>query len=160
MNFETIRGKALDRVPLTFDEALWLYETVPPARLFRLADALRRNAVEEPGTVTWQIDRNVNITNVCISGCKFCNFHCRPGERTAYITTPEAYDAKIEETLRLGGDQLLLQGGLHPRLDIAFYEELFRGLKARHPEIRLHALGAVEHGCMGEHVGGHGDPFG
>ena len=114
MNFETIRGKALDRVPLTFDEALWLYETVPPARLFRLADALRRNAVEEPGTVTWQIDRNVNITNVCISGCKFCNFHCRPGERTAYITTPEAYDAKIEETLRLGGDQLLLQGGLHP----------------------------------------------
>ena len=144
MNFETIRGKALDRVPLTFDEALWLYETVPPARLFRLADALRRNAVEEPGTVTWQIDRNVNITNVCISGCKFCNFHCRPGERTAYITTPEAYDAKIEETLRLGGDQLLLQGGLHPRLDIAFYEELFRGLKARHPEIRLHALGAPE----------------
>lgn len=120
MNFETIRGKALDRVPLTFDEALWLYETVPPARLFRLADALRRSAVEEPGTVTWQIDRNVNITNVCISGCKFCNFHCRPGERTAYITTPEAYDAKIEETLRLGGDQLLLQGGLHPRLDIAF----------------------------------------
>ena len=83
MNFETIRGKALDRVPLTFDEALWLYETVPPARLFRLADALRRSAVEEPGTVTWQIDRNVNITNVCISGCKFCNFHCRPGERTA-----------------------------------------------------------------------------
>ena len=144
MNFETIRGKALDRVPLTFDEALWLYETVPPARLFRLADALRRSAVEEPGTVTWQIDRNVNITNVCISGCKFCNFHCRPGERTAYITTPEAYDAKIEETLRLGGDQLLLQGGLHPRLDIAFYEELFRGLKARHPEIRLHALGAPE----------------
>ena len=121
-----------------------LYETVPPARLFRLADALRRSAVEEPGTVTWQIDRNVNITNVCISGCKFCNFHCRPGERTAYITTPEAYDAKIEETLRLGGDQLLLQGGLHPRLDIAFYEELFRGLKARHPEIRLHALGAPE----------------
>ncbi len=142
--FDTIRSKALDRTPLSFDEALHLYRAVPPAELFRLADTLRRSAVEHPDTVTWQIDRNVNITNVCISGCKFCNFHCRPHDSSAYLTTPEAYDAKIEETLRLGGDQLLLQGGLHPRLDIGFYEELFRGLKARHPSIRLHALGAPE----------------
>ena len=141
---QRIYDKCRRREPLSREEAYRLYDEAPLQELALVADEVRRAVVPDPQVVTWQIDRNVNITNVCISGCKFCNFHCRPGERTAYITTPEAYDAKIEETLRLGGDQLLLQGGLHPRLDIAFYEELFRGLKARHPEIRLHALGAPE----------------
>ncbi len=144
MNSDTIFRKALDRQALSFDEALWLYETVPPGELFHLADTVRRHTVADPGCVTWQIDRNVNITNVCISGCKFCNFHCRPDGPAAFVTTAAEYDEKIEETLRLGGDQLLLQGGLHPRLGIDFYENLFRSLKARHPEIRLHALGAPE----------------
>ena len=88
-----------------------------------MADEVRRAVVPDPQVVTWQIDRNVNITNVCISGCKFCNFHCKPHQTDrAFITTMEQYCEKIDSTLRLGGDQLLLQGGLHPGLKIDFYD--------------------------------------
>ncbi|MCH5329707.1 MAG: CofH family radical SAM protein [Alistipes sp.] len=140
----TILQKTLDRVPLTRDEAFALYD-FPLPELASAADRLRRESVEDPSVVTWQIDRNVNITNVCISGCRFCNFHCKP-HRTdlAYITSIEEYSEKIEAMLRLGGDQLLIQGGLHPSLGIGFYEELFRELKRRYPQVKLHALGAPE----------------
>jgi len=105
---------------------------------------LRREAVGKE-EVTWQIDRNVNITNVCISGCKFCNFHCKLHQTDrAYITTLDEYSQKIEETLALSGDQLLLQGGMHPKLDIEWYESLFRELKRRYPQVKLHALGPPE----------------
>ena len=142
---EEIFAKALRREPLTADEALEVYGRAPLAELAAVADALRREAVPDPSVVTWQIDRNVNTTNVCISGCRFCNFHCRPHEKEkAYVTTIGEYRTKIAETLALGGDQLLLQGGLHPELGIDYYEGLFRQLKAEFPEIKLHALGAPE----------------
>lgn len=145
MNLDKIFIKALKREPLMFEEALELYNEVPVAELSAVADSIRREAVSDPGVVTWQIDRNVNITNVCISGCRFCNFHCRPHEaEKAYITAIDEYDVKIRETIARGGDQLLLQGGLHPKLGIAFYENLFRELKVRFPGIKLHALGAPE----------------
>lgn len=145
MNNSDIYRKALALDPLTEGEALQIYRSAPLAELMLAADALRREQAGDPQVVTWQIDRNVNITNVCISGCKFCNFHCKLHQSDkAYITTIEEYDAKIRETLALGGDQLLLQGGLHPKLDIVFYEELFRELKRRFPQLRLHALGAPE----------------
>lgn len=145
MNNSDIYRKALALDPLTEGEALQIYRSAPLAELMLAADALRREQAGDPQVVTWQIDRNVNITNVCISGCKFCNFHCKPHQSDkAYITTIEEYDAKIRETLALGGDQLLLQGGLHPKLDIVFYEELFRELKRLFPQLRLHALGAPE----------------
>ena len=144
MDNEKIYRKALALEPLTAGEAMRLYDTAPTGELTLLAWELRQKQV--PGdVVTWQIDRNVNITNVCISGCKFCNFHCKPHQtERAYVTTIEQYAQKIEETLALGGDQLLLQGGLHPKLGIDFYENLFRELKTRYPQIRLHALGAPE----------------
>ena len=118
MDMEKIYRKALALDFLTADEALVLYESGPLDELMSLAWELRQKHV--PGrTVTWQIDRNVNITNVCISGCKFCNFHCKPHDRErAYVTTIDQYVRKIDETLALGGDQLLLQGGLHPKLGI------------------------------------------
>ena len=142
---DRILYKALRREPLARHEAYALYDQTPVQELAAAADELRRSVVPDPQTVTWQIDRNVNITNVCISGCKFCNFHCKPHEREkAFVTTHEEYRRKIARTLELGGDQLLLQGGLHPQLDIRFYEELFRDLKAMYPQIRLHALGAPE----------------
>ena len=98
-----------------------IYSMAPLAELMLVADTIRREQVSDPQVVTWQIDRNVNITNVCISGCKFCNFHCKPHQADrAYITTIDEYDRKIRETLALGGDQLLLQGGLHPKLGIDF----------------------------------------
>lgn len=136
---------AMQGEPLSTDQALHLYQSAPLGELMSVADAMRRGAVPDPSVVTWQIDRNVNITNVCISGCKFCNFHCKPHQtERAYITTIDQYRTKIEETIARGGDQLLLQGGLHPRLGIEFYEELFRQLKAMFPQIKLHALGAPE----------------
>ncbi len=130
---------------ICFDDACRLYMEAPLQELCAEADALRRSVVPDPEVVTWQIDRNVNITNVCTSGCRFCNFHCKPHQtERAYITSIDAYCEKIEHMFSLGGDQLLLQGGMHPKLGIAFYEELFRELKRRYPTLRLHALGAPE----------------
>ena len=140
-----IYEKCLQRESLTREEAYMLYDRAPLHELCETADMLRRETVDDETVVTWQIDRNVNITNVCISGCRFCNFHCKPHqEERAYITTLDEYRTKIARTLELGGDQLLLQGGLHPKLDIGFYEQLFRDLKAICPTLRLHALGAPE----------------
>lgn len=115
--------------------------TGPLQELALTADRVRRAVVPDLEVVTWQIDRNVNITNVCISGCHFCNFHCKPHQtERAFITTLDEYKEKIERMLALGGDQLLLQGGLHPKLGIDFYEGLFSTLKSLYPQVRLHAL--------------------
>ncbi|MFI3323870.1 MAG: CofH family radical SAM protein [Rikenellaceae bacterium] len=140
-----ILERCMRREMISADEAYLLYDTAPLDELCGAADALRRAVVPNPEVVTWQIDRNVNITNVCISGCKFCNFHCKPHQTDRhFITTVEEYCSKIERTLELGGDQLLLQGGLHPKLGIEFYEELFSTLKRSYPSLKLHALGAPE----------------
>ncbi len=145
MRADEIFARARGRETLSSDEAYWLWEEAPLERLAAVADEVRRVVVPDEGVVTWQIDRNVNITNVCISGCKFCNFHCKPHQtERAFITTIEEYKQKIDTMLQLGGDQLLLQGGLHPKLGIEFYEELFSELKRLYPNVRLHALGAPE----------------
>ena len=145
MNSSAILSKALRREMLTREEAYALWECVPLPELAMAADLLRREAVDDPTVVTWQIDRNVNITNVCISGCRFCNFHCKPHQHErAYITAIGEYRQKIDEMLALGGDQLLLQGGLHPELRIDFYEGLFRTLKEIYSTLKLNALGAPE----------------
>lgn len=137
--------KSLDGQPLSYDEACYLYDNAPLEMLSQAADSLRRELVPNPDVVTWQIDRNVNTTNVCTSGCLFCNFHCKPHQTEKhYITTLEQYDEKIARLFELGGNQLLLQGGMHPKLGIEFYENLFRELKTRYPNLRLHALGAPE----------------
>lgn len=145
MTHDKILSKALRGEALLAREAYDLWEQVPLEELASAADELRRAMVADERVVTWQIDRNVNITNVCISGCKFCNFHCKPHQtERAFITTIDEYRQKIEQMLALGGDQLLLQGGLHPKLGIEFYEELFSTLKSLYPQVRLHALGAPE----------------
>ncbi len=145
MNLSKILDKTLNREMITAQEAYYLYDDAPMSELAAAADALRRTVVADPDVVTWQIDRNVNITNVCISGCKFCNFHCKPHQTERhFITSMDEYREKIERTLELGGDQLLLQGGLHPKLGIEFYEELFSTLKSEYPTLKLHALGAPE----------------
>lgn len=129
---------------LDFDEALSLYLECDTATLMRMGDEVRMSKHVD-NFVTWQVDRNVNITNVCVSGCKFCNFHCKLHEvEKSYITTLDQYKEKIEGMLALGGDQLLLQGGMHPKLGIEFYEDLFGELKRLYPNVRLHALGAPE----------------
>ena len=135
----SILMKRLDK-----DEALSLYRDATLGELCERAQEARFAHV--PGRrVSFQIDRNVNYTNVCLSGCKFCNFHCRPDEpEKAYTLTFEDYLPKIAELRALGGDQLLLQGGLHPRYGIDFYETLFRRLKEVDPDLKLNALGPPE----------------
>ena len=81
---------------------------------------------------------------MCIANCKFCNFYRIPGHAEAYITTIDQYKKKIEETFRLGGEQLLLQGGHHPELGLSFYVDLFKELKGLYPNLKLHALGPPE----------------
>jgi cyclic dehypoxanthinyl futalosine synthase len=144
-NIDNTLEKALMREPLTREEAYELYDNAPLQLLASVADTIRRNAVKDPTVVTWQIDRNINVTNVCKSGCLFCNFHCKPHQKEkSFITTMAEYRQKIDEALKLGADQLLLQGGLHPRLGIEFYEALFTQLKREYPTLRLNALGAPE----------------
>ena len=143
MNLDRLFNKALSLEALPVDEALVLYEKAPLNELMAVADDLRRRQV--PGNrVGWIIDRNINITNVCISGCLFCNFHCKIGEEKAYLTTLDEYVLKIEELFKAGGNQILLQGGMHPRLGLEYYSDLFRQLKARFPTLKLHALGPPE----------------
>lgn len=135
--------KALNFEFLTAEEGLFLFREAPLADLMHVANALRKIQVPH-GKVTWQIDRNVNTTNVCIANCKFCNFYRIPGHAEAYITNMETYRKKIKETIAWGGDQLLLQGGHHPELGLNYYVDTFKAIKAEFPDIRLHALGPPE----------------
>lgn len=140
-----IYDKAFAGERLSREEALRLWREVPLNELAEQADRLRAEKVADKDVVTWQIDRNINTTNVCISGCRFCNFHCKPHQTDLhFITTLDEYIRKTEEMFALGGDQLLLQGGMHPKLGIDYYEELFCALKERFPSLRLNALGAPE----------------
>lgn len=135
--------KALNLEFLSAEEGLFLFKEAPLAALMHVANQLRIKHVPH-GNVTWQIDRNVNTTNVCIANCKFCNFYRIPGHPEAYITNMDTYRKKIRETLKWGGDQLLLQGGHHPELGLKYYVDTFRAIKAEFPDIRLHALGPPE----------------
>ncbi|HWN88441.1 MAG TPA: cyclic dehypoxanthinyl futalosine synthase [Chitinophagaceae bacterium] len=128
---------------LSKEEGVFLFENAPLTELMFLADELRKKQVPH-GKVTWQIDRNVNTTNVCIANCKFCNFYRIPGHPEAYITDMPTYRRKIEETIRWGGDQLLLQGGHHPELGLDFYVNTFSQIKKEFPAIKLHTLGPPE----------------
>ncbi len=143
MNTDALLHRALNLEPLMAEEGVFLLENASTAELMYTANKLRQCHV--PGNVvTWIIDRNSNTTNVCIANCKFCNFYRRPGHEEAYITTIEEYKQKIEETFRLGGEQLLLQGGHHPDLGLQYYVDLFRELKSLYPNLKLHALGPPE----------------
>src|SRR6201994_4062915 len=154
MNLSELYDKALQRQFLDIDEGIFLFENAPLTELMYVADELRKVQVPH-GKVTWQIDRNVNTTNVCIANCKFCNFYRIPGHADAYITDIDTYKRKIEETIRWGGDQLLLQGGHHPELGLSFYTTLFRQLKELYPNLKLHTLGPPEvaHICKKEKMG-------
>ncbi|PIF05901.1 MAG: dehypoxanthine futalosine cyclase [Draconibacterium sp.] len=143
MNTETIIKKALELAPLSLEEGMVLYERLPLNELMLIAGECREKHV--PGReVGWIIDRNINITNVCISGCKFCNFHCKISEDRQYITTMDEYEKKIDGLIAVGGKQVLLQGGMHPKLGVDFYVRLFSDLKSRFPNVKLHALGPPE----------------
>jgi cyclic dehypoxanthinyl futalosine synthase len=144
LNAENIISKALNLCDLSLEEAVFLHEQASTPLLILAAHELRNLHKKNSPYVTWMIDRNVNTTNVCVANCKFCNFFRIPGHPESYITDIETYKRKIEETIRWGGDQLLLQGGHHPDLGLEYYVELFSTLKSLYPNIKLHALGPPE----------------
>jgi cyclic dehypoxanthinyl futalosine synthase len=143
MNINDLLQKASKFEFLSKEEGIHLFQHAPLTDLMFVADELRKKQVPH-GKVTWQIDRNVNTTNVCIANCKFCNFYRIPGHPESYITTIDTYREKIKETIKYGGDQLLLQGGHHPDLGLKYYVDTFKAIKAEFPDIRLHALGPPE----------------
>ncbi len=156
MDLSGLYERALRFEFLSEEEGAYLFEHAPLTELMWMANELRKIQVPH-GKVTWQIDRNVNTTNVCIANCKFCNFYRIPGHPDAYITDIDTYKRKIEETFRWGGDQLLLQGGHHPGLGLNFYTSLFRQLKEAYPALKLHTLGPPEiaHICKLEKMSHH-----
>ena len=143
MNISTVFKKALDFEFLSVEQGMFLFNNAALSELMLVADELRKKQVPH-GKVTWIIDRNMNTTNVCVANCKFCNFYRVPGHPESYITDIETYKKKIDETIRFGGEQLLLQGGHHPELGLSYYTSLFRQLKQLYPNIKLHALGPPE----------------
>ncbi len=124
-------------------EGLVLLESHDLASLGRAADAVTRRVHPEPYR-TYQIDRNINYTNICVGGCRFCAFSRRPGDQHGYVIEREQLYRKIDETLRLGGDQILLQGGMHPELGLVWYQQLLRDIKGRYPQINVHGFSPPE----------------
>ncbi len=124
-------------------EALDLYRSAPTPVLGGLADGIRARKHPE-GLVTYIIDRNVNYTNVCVAKCNFCAFYRPVGSPDGYVLGFDELFRKIDETIAVGGVQLLLQGGHNPDLPMSWYEDLFRAVKERYPSFKLHALSPPE----------------
>jgi cyclic dehypoxanthinyl futalosine synthase len=103
-----------------------------------------RNRLNAPGVATYNIDRNINYTNVCVYKCRFCAFYREPGDDEGYLLPFEEIGKKVEETLALNGTGILMQGGVHPDLPLSFYEDLLRYLKQRYPDVHLHAFSPPE----------------
>ncbi len=144
MTVDHLLKRAQNSEFLSIEEGVFLYEHAPTAELMMVAHEIRNVKKNHSKKVTWQIDRNLNTTNVCVANCKFCNFYRIPGHAESYITDIDTYKRKIEETFKYGGEQLLLQGGHHPDLGLSFYVNLFRELKSLYPQLKLHSLGPPE----------------
>jgi cyclic dehypoxanthinyl futalosine synthase len=134
--------KALLGERLSREEGIALLRDGELIELGTLADAVRERLHPER-VVTYIIDRNINYTNVCTAQCAFCAFYRDLPSKQGYLLTKQELGSKIEETLALGGNQILLQGGLHPDLGIEYYEELFRWIKGSYP-IWIHGLSPAE----------------
>jgi len=142
-SMDALLSDAAAGVRLSPEDALRLYDGAPALELGAAADA-RRQALHPDGDVTYIIDRNVNYTNVCVTRCKFCNFYRPPTNKTdGYVLSREELTQKLQETVDLGGVQILLQGGLNPKLPIGWYEDLFRWMKATFP-LAIHGLSPEE----------------
>src|SRR5688572_23037095 len=143
MTVQQIARKVADGGRVSADEALQLYRHAPTHLLGHMADSIR--ARKHPGRiVTYIIDRNVNYTNICVARCNFCAFYRQVGASDGYVLGFEEIFRKIDETIAVGGNQLLLQGGHNPDLPLQWYEDLFRAVKAKYPDFKLHALSPPE----------------
>ena len=139
---KNIHDKILDGRRIGFDEALRLYTEADFFELGHLAHRVRLAKHPDP-VVTYVVDRNINYSNVCVCCCKFCAFFREPGDAEGYVLSFEEIGRKIDETLALGGTQILMQGGHHPDLPLAWYEDMLRYIKANHP-VHIHAFSPPE----------------
>ena len=143
MNITRILDKATAGERLTLDEGIALFDCHDLSALGRAANAVTLRLHPEAYR-TYNIDRNINYTNVCAAVCDFCAFYRKTGDADAYVLPREVLYQKIEETIALGGDQVLMQGGNHPALKLEWYEDLLRDLRQRYPTVNLHAFSASE----------------
>lgn len=140
---DAIHQKVHNQERLTVRDANLLLEEESITNLGALADLVRRRKHQD-GVITYMIDRNINYTNFCNAFCNFCAFYRQPKHEEGYVLPFEVVVKKIEETYTLGGNQILLQGGHNPDLKIEWYEDFFRRLKERFPDLWLHALSPPE----------------
>jgi len=144
---DTATREILDRaaagVRISSDEAVRPFDCKDLQALGRAAHAVTTRLHPEPFR-TYNIDRNINYTNVCAAVCDFCAFYRKSADADAYVLTREELYKKFEETIALGGDQVLMQGGMHPNLKLEWYEELLRDLRTRYPSVNLHAFSPPE----------------
>ncbi len=143
MSIDRIADKVRAGGRVDAGEALDLYRHAPTPLLGQLADGIRARKHPER-IVTYIIDRNVNYTNVCVAKCNFCAFYRPVGSSEGYVLGFDELFRKIDETIAVGGVQLLLQGGHNPDLPLAWYEDMFRAIKERYPSFKLHALSPPE----------------
>src|SRR5687767_4199540 len=143
MTVQKILDRAAAGERLSPAEGVALFDCRDLAALGRAADVVTRRLHPEPYR-TYNIDRNINYTNVCAAVCDFCAFYRKSADADAYVLPREELYQKIEETVALGGDQVLMQGGMHPSLKLEWYEDLLRDLKARFPKVNLHAFSPPE----------------
>lgn len=140
---DAILQKAVDGERLTPEEGATLLRSHDLTAIGQAADAVTRRLHPEPFR-TYNIDRNINYSNVCAAVCDFCAFYRPVGHAEAYVLTDEVLHQKIQETVNLGGDQILLQGGLHPQLPLEWYENLLRGIKDKFPQVNVHGFSPPE----------------
>ncbi|GAB7023617.1 cyclic dehypoxanthinyl futalosine synthase [Salidesulfovibrio brasiliensis] len=142
MRLDAIFTAVLDGKRIGFDEARTLYLEADFHELGALAHAVRLRKHPEPN-VTYVVDRNINYSNICTCGCKFCAFYAAPGAEGGYVLDFDELDRKIAETVALGGTQILMQGGHHPDLPLSWYEDMLRHIKDNHP-VHVHAFSPPE----------------
>ncbi len=144
MNISVLCEKVLAGDRLGADEALVLLEKADVTTLAYLADDVRRRKHPE-GIVSYIIDRNLNPTNVCVTDCGFCSFYATPKDKEkGYVLEREVIYQKIQETVDVGGVQILMQGGHHPRMGVEWFEDLLRDIAERWPDLHMHAMSPPE----------------
>lgn len=141
-NLKYIAARVLDGERMDREGARVLMEEADLLTLAELAGHRRRVLHPEP-VVTFVSDRNINYTNICVSGCRFCAFFRPPGHPEGYVIETSVLDQKIQETLDLGGTQILLQGGMHPDLPLSYYTDLLRHIKSRF-KVHIHGFSPTE----------------
>lgn len=142
-DISTILNKAVAGERLEPAEGVALLQSHDLAAIGQAADAVTKRLHPESFR-TYNIDRNINYSNVCAAVCDFCAFYRPVGHAEAYVLTEEVLFQKIQETIDLGGDQILLQGGLHPKLSLEWYEDLLRSMKAKFPTVNIHGFSPPE----------------